>query len=71
MIYAWLDAPRAARSEHMLVEFFSQEWEKLGDTTSLNSFIHKITGNACITLIGPSITQRSRGVDGAGVRQDI
>jgi hypothetical protein len=27
-----------------IVEFFSQEWEKLGDKVSLNSLIHRITG---------------------------
>jgi hypothetical protein len=27
-----------------IVEFFSQEWERLGDKTSLKSLIHKITG---------------------------
>jgi hypothetical protein len=41
-----------------IVEFFSQEWEK-DDKKSLKSLIHKITGNACITLIDPGITQRS------------
>jgi hypothetical protein len=39
------------------VEFFSQEWEKFGDRTSLNSLINKITGIPQEVLDGASLSQ--------------
>ncbi|KAF2626135.1 beta transducin-like protein HET-D2Y [Macroventuria anomochaeta] len=41
------------------VEFFSQEWEGLGDKTSLKSLIHKITGISHEGLDGAPLSQFS------------
>jgi hypothetical protein len=42
-----------------IVEFFSQEWEMLGDKTSLKSLIEKITGIPCEALDGTPLSQFS------------
>ncbi|KAI0616476.1 HET-domain-containing protein [Pyrenophora tritici-repentis] len=42
-----------------IVEFFSEEWEKLGDKVSLKSFIRKITGIPHKALGGASLSQFS------------
>jgi hypothetical protein len=42
-----------------IVEFFSQEWEKLGDKVSLNSFIREITGIPQKALGGAPLSQFS------------
>jgi hypothetical protein len=44
-----------------IVEFFSEEWEKLGDKASLKSFIHEITGIPPKALDGaPTVEGRQR-----------
>jgi hypothetical protein len=42
-----------------IVEFFSQEWERLGDKTSLKSLIHKITGIPHEVFDGAPLSQFS------------
>jgi hypothetical protein len=42
-----------------IVEFFSQDWEKLGDKISLKSLIKKITGIPCEALDGPPLCRFS------------
>jgi hypothetical protein len=42
-----------------IVEFFSQEWKKLGDKTSLKSLIRKITGISLEALDGVPLSQFS------------
>jgi hypothetical protein len=42
-----------------IVEFFSEEWEKLGDKASLKSFIHEITGIPPKALDGAPLSQFS------------
>jgi hypothetical protein len=41
------------------VEFFSQEWDKLGDKTSLNTLIHRTTGISQEVLDGAPLSQFS------------
>ncbi|KAF2736565.1 hypothetical protein EJ04DRAFT_157950 [Polyplosphaeria fusca] len=41
------------------VEFFSQEWKKLGDKQSLRQRIHKATGVPCAALEGAPLSQFS------------
>lgn len=42
-----------------IVEFFSQEWERLGDKISLRSLIQKITGIPCEALDGAPLSRFS------------
>jgi archaellum biogenesis ATPase FlaH len=42
-----------------IVEFFSQEWERLGDKMLLKLLIHKITGISCKALDGAPLFQFS------------
>jgi predicted nucleic acid-binding protein len=42
-----------------LVEFFSQEWKRLGDNTSLKQYIHEVTGIPDSALQGAPLSQFS------------
>jgi hypothetical protein len=42
-----------------LIEFYSQEWRRLGDRTSLEQHIHEITGIPTLALQGASLSQFS------------
>jgi hypothetical protein len=42
-----------------IVEFFSQEWERLGDKMSLRPLINKVTGIACEALDGAPLSRFS------------
>jgi archaellum biogenesis ATPase FlaH len=42
-----------------IVEFFSEEWDKLGDKMLLKSLIHKITSISCKALDGAPLSQFS------------
>ncbi|KAF1833888.1 hypothetical protein BDW02DRAFT_589290 [Decorospora gaudefroyi] len=49
----------AFRSSRCIVEFFSQEWERLGDKILLRSLIKKITGILCEALDGAPLSRFS------------